>query len=90
MADAKNAYLSMDKQKSFIILSNFKFLLILTRCVLILAMRLKLTALRFIILYPYVMNDKTITFIFITGKIFALNKTLSKILTYRSKKLYLI
>ena len=42
MADAKNAYLSMDKQKSFIILSNFKFLLILTRCVLILAMRLQL------------------------------------------------
>ena len=80
MADAKNAYLSIDKQKSFIILSNFKFLLILTRCVL----------LRFIILYPYVMNDKTIFFIFITGKIFALNKTLSKILTYRSKKLYLI
>ena len=56
MADAKNAYLSMDKQKSFIILSNFKFLFDFD----------------------------------ITRKIFDLNKTLSKILTYRSKKLYLI
>ena len=49
-----------------------------------------MSILRFIMLYPYVMNDETITFIFKTGKIFALNKTLSKILTYRSKKLYLI
>ena len=32
MADAKNAYLSIDKQKSFIILITFEFLLIMTKC----------------------------------------------------------
>ena len=82
MADAKNAHLSMEKQKSFIILITFKFLLIMTmsrinfsavsfHLLLEYCMRVVI----FIILYPYVMNDKTITFIFITGKIFALNKT---------------